>query len=83
MSWITALVNRGSDEFPKEKTIFIPKEKIVSAVLRKETKWYKKIFSSVTPRMVIRYCDVDETEKELVLNAEYKSDGIAELLGKT
>jgi hypothetical protein len=50
--------------------------------LQKETKWYKKIFSHDVPRLLIRYCGESGTEKELVLNAEYKPDGLAEALCK-
>ena len=79
-NWLTALARLGSDEAPKEKTIFIPSEKIISAVLQKETKWYKKIFSPGVPRLIIRYRDGAGAEKELLLLAEYKADGVAEAL---
>ena len=80
-NWMTVLARfGGGDETPKEKTIFIPGEKIISAELRKETKWYRKIFSNISPRLLIRYLDGSGAEKELVLNAEYKPDGVAEAL---
>ena len=80
-NWLTALFNSDSDEAPKEKTIFIPSDRIISAVLQKETKWYKKIFSPVTPRLVIRYRDEAGSEKELIFLAEYKTDGLKIALG--
>ena len=79
-NWLTALARFGSDETPKEKTIFIPSEKIISAMLYKETKWYKKIFSPGVPRLIIRYRDLAGNEKELLLLAEYNADGLAETL---
>jgi hypothetical protein len=80
-NWLTALTRFGSgDDPPKEKTIFIPGEKIISAELQKETKWYKKIFSHDVPRLLIRYHTEDGTEKELVLNAKYKPEGLAEAI---
>jgi hypothetical protein len=80
-NWLSTLVQVGSgDDPPKEKTIFIPSEKIISAVLRKETKWYRKFFFCNVPRLLIRYYDETGTEQELLLNAEYKSDGVAEVL---
>jgi hypothetical protein len=88
-NWLTALTRLGSgDDSPKEKTFFIPGEKIITAELQKETKWYKKIFSHDVPRLLIRYhaetgTAEDGTEKELVLNAEYKPDGLAEALMRT
>ena len=80
-SWITVLSRLGSlNDPPKEKTIFIPSDRIISAVLHKETKWYKRIFLPNAPHLVIRYCDDTGAEKELLLQTEYKSDGIAEAL---
>ena len=81
ISWLSALARIGSpSDPPKEKTIFIPADRIISAVLHKETKWYKKIFSPDIPRLVIRYLDGYGVEKELLMQADYKSDGIAEAL---
>jgi hypothetical protein len=80
VSWITALTNLGSRDTPKEKTIFIPGDNIISAVLHKETKWYRKIFASATPRLVIRYRDESGTERDLLLNADHQADGVAEAL---
>jgi len=80
-SWLTAIASFGSaDDPPKEKTIFIPSDKIISAVLFKETKWYKKIINPDSPRLVIRYNDDKGNEKELILLTEYKADGLAEAL---
>ena len=81
VNWLTALTRFGSGgDPPQEKTIFIPGERIISARLYSETKWYKKIFSSIPPRLLIAYRDEAGTEKTLVLNAEYKQEGIAEAL---
>jgi hypothetical protein len=80
-NWLTALTQLASNDGPpKEKTIFIPTDKIISAVLQKETKWYKKFFFPIIPRLFIHYYDETGTEKELLLYAEYKSDGMAEAL---
>jgi len=70
----------SGDDPPKEKTIFIPGKKIISVDLHKETKWYKKIFFNDIPRLLIRYRDETETEKELVLNVDNKTDGLAKAL---
>ena len=81
VSWLSAFVRFGSgEEVPKEKTIFIPGERIISAVLHRETKWYKRIFSSAVPRLVIRYRDEAGTEKELLFQVEYKPEGVAQAL---
>jgi hypothetical protein len=78
-NWMSALSGSGGEP-PKEKTIFIPREKIISASLSKETKWYKKIFSYSPPRLLIRYIDSNGTEKNLLFYADYKSEGIAEAI---
>jgi len=80
-SWLSNIIRMGSaNGSSREKTIFIPSERIVSAVLNKETKWYRKLFFSSVPRLVIRYRDESGVEKELLLLAEYKPDGLAEAL---
>jgi hypothetical protein len=82
-NWLSAITNIGlGDNPPEEKTIFIPHDKIVSAVLhRGEVKWYKRIFFPDIPRLLIRYRgDEAGTEKELLLYAEHNSSGIAEAL---
>ena len=81
VNWLTALSRLGSvDDPPKEKTIFIPGSRIVSAVLHRETKWYRKIFSPGVPRLEIHYLDESGTEKELLLSVDHQPDGIAEAL---
>ena len=78
-NWISALAGSGGGA-QKEKTIFIPREKIVAAKLLKETRWYMKLLSPGVPRLLIRYLGETGTEKELLFNAEYKSEGIAEAI---
>ena len=73
MSWMDSLTSFGSVKQPKEKTIFIPNEKIVSTRLIKETKWWKKILSNSVPHFVIRYTeDSGAREKCVLFEAEYK-----------
>ena len=80
-NWLNNIIRLGSaNDPPREKTIFIPSGRIVSAVLHKETKWYRRIFLSDVPRLVICYRDESGAERELLLLAEYKPDGIAEAL---
>jgi len=75
-SWIDALTRFAEKEQVKEKTIFIPKEKIISSEIIKETKWWKKIISNPVPQLVIHYTDepspgIDGTEKRLLFETEY------------
>ncbi|MDR0443378.1 MAG: hypothetical protein LBH44_08245 [Treponema sp.] len=80
MTWIDAFTRFAAQEQPKEKTIFIPKEKIISAELIKGTNLWKKIFSYTPPQLVIRYTDETSAqqtgEKRLLLEAEYKADDL-------
>ncbi|MDR2477789.1 MAG: hypothetical protein LBD48_00595 [Treponema sp.] len=74
-NWLNALLNFGSGgEGPKEKTLFLPGEQIISVELRKETKWWKKIFSPSVPELIIRYRDSAGAEQTMCLQAEYQSD---------
>jgi len=78
-NWLSALAGSVGVE-QKEKTIFIPREKIITAKLNRETRWYMKLLSSAAPRLLIRYFDETGTEKELLFHVEYKSEGIAEAI---
>ena len=81
VNWLTSLAGLGREP-PKEKTIFIPRKKIISASLSRETKWYRKLLSpgGGSPRLLIRYLDETGTEKELLFHCEYKSEGIVEAI---
>jgi len=70
-SLIDAFTRFAEKEPPKEKTIFIPKEKIASSQLIKETKWWKKILAPSVPRLVIHYTDEAGREERLLFEAEY------------
>jgi len=70
-SWIDAFTRFAEKEPPKEKTIFIPSEKIASSQLIKETKWWKRLFTPSVPQLVIRYTDEAGREGRLVFEAEY------------
>ena len=78
-SWLTAFSQR---EPPKEKTIFIPKEKIIRAQLIVETKWWKKIFGSPSPRLLIHYHDETDGEKQLWLEANQIQGDFVESLSR-
>ena len=75
-SWIDAFTSFAEREPPKEKTIFIPKEKIASSQLIKETRWWKKIISPSAPRFVIRYTDEAGSVGQLLFEAEYSNANI-------
>ncbi|MDR1351906.1 MAG: hypothetical protein LBK05_01385 [Treponema sp.] len=52
------------DEIPREKTIFIPRNQILSADIRLEKSWVKKIFAYCPPILVIRYRHSDPRNPE-------------------
>jgi hypothetical protein len=70
-SWISALSRLtagGGGKGPKEVSIFIPKEKIISSEYRVETNWFKRIFMNSQPLFILRY--YDDAGKEYELAAE-------------
>jgi len=79
VNWLSAIAGLGREP-TKEKTIFIPREKIISASVSGETKWYRKLLSPGVPRLLIRYLSETETEKTLLFHVEYKSEGIVEAI---
>ena len=70
-SWIDNLTNFAGKNQPKEKTIFIPQEKIIKSEIIKETKWWRRIFTPSPPVFVICYLDMAGSQKRLVFEAEY------------
>jgi hypothetical protein len=54
--WLQALsrITTGGKP-PQEKTIFIPRDRIRSAELRVEKKWWRKIIANHPPLLVIQY----------------------------
>ena len=71
-NWFDAIVRRSQIEQPKEKEFFIPKERIITKEFLAETKWWKKLFSSAQPQLVIRYTDEEGNGKCLLLETDYK-----------
>jgi len=66
-------------ESTKEKTIFLPQEKIISQEFIKEEKWWKRLFFRSTPQLIINYRDETPDEsggknKKLVFEAEYTGE---------
>jgi len=74
-TWMDSLFSSPQQtELPKDKTIFIPQEKIISTEFIEEKKWWKKIFTTLAPQLVIVYKDEQSgEEKRLVFEAEYKA----------
>jgi len=84
-SWISALSNLGSREAPKEKTFFIEKEKIITARIIRETRWWKKILAATPPSLTVDYRDETGNEQHLLFEIDYyghdkQSGNIVEML---
>ncbi|GHT77959.1 hypothetical protein FACS1894130_03730 [Spirochaetia bacterium] len=74
----------GGGEPPKEKTIFIPVDRIVSVELAAEKSLWKRIFLSHPPIFTVRYRTMGETgpqtEADLRLETEAKAEAVAQSL---
>jgi hypothetical protein len=70
-NWIDALTQFAEKEPPKEKLIFIPKEKVLSIEFIVEKIWWKKIFNPSPPHLVVMYTDDAGNKKKLLFEAEY------------
>ncbi|MFA6505331.1 MAG: hypothetical protein WCT14_04490 [Treponemataceae bacterium] len=82
-NWLASLTRvSGSKEAGKEKTFFIPTARILSSELVKEKSFWKRLFSSVSPRLVVRYrpSDTDTGESTLVAELERDAEELAESL---
>jgi hypothetical protein len=67
---------------PNERTIFIPKEKIISQKIIKEEKWYKRLFYNSAPQLVINYREetpkeFGEKNRKLIFEAEYTKEKVS------
>jgi len=71
----------NENEPPKEKTIFLSREKIISQEFLKEEKWWKRLFFRFAPQLIVNYRDEAPYEsggkdKKLVFEAEYTNENI-------
>jgi len=65
----------NASEPPKEKTLFLAQEKIISQKIIKEEKWWKRFFSHSVPQLIINYKnEPNGIEKKLVFEAEYSKE---------
>ncbi|MDR0623600.1 MAG: hypothetical protein LBG10_04145 [Treponema sp.] len=77
VNWFEALARLNSGwEAPREKTFFIPREQIIAAELRKETSWWKRLFTPSPPLLIIRYRTAEGTEAELLAETDSQGEGL-------
>jgi hypothetical protein len=79
--WLQLLsrVSSGNDA-PKEKTLFIPRDRILGAELYTEKSLLKRILFSSAPKLKIRYLDTQGGEGELVAETDGKAEEIVQYL---
>ncbi|MDR2870537.1 MAG: hypothetical protein LBV04_08810 [Deferribacteraceae bacterium] len=68
-SWLSVLSRTSSRKGAKEKTAFIPKEKIISVEYQAPKSLLKKILTASRPLFVLRYYD-EEKEYEFVAETD-------------
>ena len=79
--WIQALSRMSTGgNAPTEKTIFIPRDRILWSELRREKSLLKRIFIAGQPRFVLRYRDGAGAEAEFVAESDSKASLIVEKL---
>jgi hypothetical protein len=79
--WLQALSRLSTGgKAPIEKTIFIPRERIIRAELRRERSLLKRILFPSRPRFVIRYKDNEDAEEEFIAEADSTAAAIIENL---
>jgi len=78
--WLDFFTRFAGQEGPTEKTLFLPKEKIVSARIIRETSWWKKILKSTPPQLCLKYSDEAGNERQMLLEADLRSDELEENL---
>ncbi|MCL2472094.1 MAG: hypothetical protein FWF26_00300 [Treponema sp.] len=79
-NWLEFLARFAGQEGPTEKTFFIPKERMISFKLVKETVWWKKLLKSTPPQLMLDYRDEAGAERQLMLEADIRSDELEETL---
>ena len=82
ISWLESFTSFAGREAPKEKTLFIHMEKIVSVQIKEESKWWKKLLTSSCPQLTIIYRDGMENERQLLLEIHIKPHELVSTLAE-
>jgi hypothetical protein len=80
-NWLFAAVRmtRGG-EGPQEVAISIPKDKIAAVEIKEEKSFFKRLFFSRPPRLIIHYTNENGEEAEFIVEGSEKTREIAEKL---
>jgi hypothetical protein len=68
---------------PEEKIIAVPRAHILGAVFMREKNFFKRLFFSPQPRLVLRCKKDDGSETELIIEGDGKAAKLAALLNET
>ena len=82
LSGLSRLTTGGGKEPPSEKTFFIPWEHIISAELKTEKSWLKRIFFSSLPRFILFYRDDGGGEHILAAETDKRCLPVVEALNR-
>ncbi|MDR1786739.1 MAG: hypothetical protein LBR23_09815 [Spirochaetaceae bacterium] len=81
-SWLQALSRSAAGgEGPKEKTIFIPKDRITGVEFLKQKGFLRNLLFYRPPRMVVHYRDDSGAEASLVAEGDDRVEGVVSNLG--
>jgi hypothetical protein len=83
-NWIDSITRnmRGGD-FPKEQTLELPREQIVSVEVVKDASIWKRIIFPSPPRVRLRFNDAASREQSLVFEVDFKIDEVKAALQTT
>jgi hypothetical protein len=80
-SWLEVLSRTTSGgEAPKEKSIFIPKERLIDAELRVEKSWWKQILIAQPPLLAVRCLAESGNETAVLAETERKASVLVQRL---
>jgi hypothetical protein len=75
--WIQVLSRLSSGgKAPTEKTLFVPRDRIILAELRTEKSLLRRIFTSSQPKFILRYRDEAGAEEEFIAETDTKAAAI-------
>jgi hypothetical protein len=77
-NWLLSVLRAGTGgETAEEKTIFIPRGRILSSAFRTEKSALKRLLFAAPPRLVIRYETPGGGEAELIAETDKKAEAVA------
>jgi hypothetical protein len=80
IGWIEALTRFNAGGGPKEKSFFIPRERIRAAELRLEKSLWRRILAPRLPLLRIHYQNGEGQDRELLAETDAKAQSLVEAL---